>query len=180
MKKIKMNETHDFTPTSKNSTRKVLEVTWDIIIFDFIDLVAEAFERITAKRSILSISSKLFDPLGLLSPITIQLKLLFQLICSDKIPWDQEMPDGISDKWLKLVRQLRTLNKLVIPRQNIKVIKDEILSIELHRFCDSSLRAYGSLVYLKVLTLNVCFVSLLSGKTKVAPMKDFRFLDWNF
>ena len=102
--------------------------------------------------------NKLFDPLGLLSPIMIQLKLLFQLICFDKLPWNQEMPDSISDKCLKLVCQLRTLNRLVIPRQNIKVIKDEILSIELHGFCDSSLRAY---------------VSFLSGKTKVAPMKGF-------
>ena len=140
MKKIEMNETHDFTPIGKNSTRKVLGITWDIksdeIIFDFSDLVAEAFERIITKRSILSVSSKLFDPLGLLSPITIQLKLLFQLICSDRISWDQEIRDSISDKWLKLLRQLRTLNKLVIPRQNIKVIKDKILSIELHGFCD--------------------------------------------
>ena len=105
MNKIKMNETHNFIPIDKNSTRKVLGITWDIksdeIIFDFSDLVAEAFERIITKRSILSISSKLFDPLGLLSPITIQLKLLFQLICSNKIPWHQEIPDSISDKWLK-------------------------------------------------------------------------------
>ena len=28
-------------------------------------------------------------------------------------------------------------------------------------------------MYLKVVSLNGCFVSLLSGKTKVAPMKDF-------
>ena len=131
MNKIEMNETHDFTLTDKNSMRKVLGITWDIksdeIIFDFSDLVAEAFERITTKISIPSIiSSKLFDPLALLSPITIQSKLLFQLNCSDKIPRDQEIPDSISDKCLKLVRQLRTLNKLVIPRQNIKVIKDEI------------------------------------------------------
>ena len=65
------------------------------------------------------------------------------------------------------------MNKIVIPRQNIKVINDEILSIELHGFCDSSLRAYVSLVYLRVLTLNGCFVSLLSGKTKVALMQGF-------
>ena len=55
-----MNETHDFTPIDKNSTRKVLGITWDIksdeIIFDFSDLVAEAFERIITKRSISSIS----------------------------------------------------------------------------------------------------------------------------
>ena len=120
----------------------------------------------------MSVSSKLFDPLGLLSPITIQLKLLFQLICSDRISWDQEIRDSISDKWLKLLRQLRTLNKLVILRQNIKVIKDKILSIELHGFCDCFVRAYGSLVYLRILTLNGCFVSLLSGKPKVASMKS--------
>ena len=30
MKKIEMNETHDFTPIGKNSTRKVLGITWDI------------------------------------------------------------------------------------------------------------------------------------------------------
>ena len=47
------------------------------------------------------------------------------------------------------------------------------MSIKLHGFCDSSLRAYGSLVYLRVLSLNGCFVSLLSGKTKAAPMKGF-------
>ena len=43
MKKIEMNETHDFTPIGKNSTRKVLGITWGIksdeIIFDFNDLV---------------------------------------------------------------------------------------------------------------------------------------------
>ena len=100
--KIEMNETHHFTTIEKNSTRKVLGITWNIksdeISFDFSDLVAEVFERITTKRSILSISSKIFDPLGLLSPITTQLKLLFQLICPEKIPWDQEIPDIISDK----------------------------------------------------------------------------------
>ena len=48
---------HDFTPIDKNSTRKVLGLIWDIkideIIFDFNDLVAEAFGKITTKRLIL-------------------------------------------------------------------------------------------------------------------------------
>ena len=48
MNKIEMNETHDFTPIDKNSTRKVLGITWDIkrdeIIFDLSDLVAETLE----------------------------------------------------------------------------------------------------------------------------------------
>ena len=161
MNKIEMNETHDFISIDKDPTQKVLGITWDIknneIIFDFNDLVAECSTRITTKRSTLNISSKIFDPPGL-SPITIQLKLSFQLICSNKIPQDQEIPDSISEKWLKLVQQLQTLNKLVIPRQNIKVIKYEVLSIKLHRFCDSSLRAYGGLVYLRVVLYHCCLV----------------------
>ena len=78
--KIEMNETHDFIPIDKNPARMVLEITWGIknyeIIFDFNDLAAEAFKRITSKRLILSISLKIFDPLDLLSPITIQLKTI--------------------------------------------------------------------------------------------------------
>ena len=87
----------------KKSRQKILGKTWyiksDELIFNFNDLFAEAFKRITTKRSILSISSKIFDLLSLLSPVTIQLKLLFQLTYSGKMPWDQEIRDSISDKW---------------------------------------------------------------------------------
>ena len=65
------------------------------------------------------------------------------------------------------------MNKLLIARENISVMKHQILSIELHGFYDSSIRAFRGLMYLKVVSLNGCFVSLLSGKTKVAPLKDF-------
>ena len=114
--------------------------------------------KLLTKRSILSISSKIIVPIGLLPPITTWLKLLFQLICSNKTPWDQEILYSICHKWLKLVRQLWILNKLLIPRQNINVIKDQVLRIELHEFYDSSLRVFGGLVYLRVVSLSGCFV----------------------
>ena len=41
----------------------------------------------------------------------------------------------------------------------------------MHGFCDSSLKAYSAMVYLKVLTKEKCFVCLLSAKSKVAPYK---------
>ena len=41
---------------------------------------------------------------------TVQLKLLFWLIFSDKILWDQKILDSIFDELLKLVRQLQRLN----------------------------------------------------------------------
>ena len=71
-----------------NYTRKVLGITWDLaadtIIFYFDELVSEVFSLPMTKRSILKISGKIFDPLGLTSPITIQ----FKMICTNKFNWD--------------------------------------------------------------------------------------------
>ena len=75
-----------------NHTRKVLGITWDLatdtIIFYFDELVNEAFSLPMTKRSTLKISGKIFDPLGLTSPITIQFEMLFQIICANKFNWD--------------------------------------------------------------------------------------------
>ena len=56
MNKIEINEKHGFINIEK-------------IIFDLHNLFAEVFKRVPTKRWILSISSKILDRLGLLSPI---------------------------------------------------------------------------------------------------------------
>ena len=71
-----------------NHARKALGKNWDLaadtIVFYFDELVNEAFSLPMTKRSILKINAKLSDPLGLTSPITIQFKMLFQVICINK------------------------------------------------------------------------------------------------
>ena len=87
-----------------NHTRKVLGVNWDLeddtIIFYFDELVNEAFLLLMTKRSILKISAKIFEPLGLISPISIQFKMLFQMICTNKFSWGDSLPNDL----LKLKR----------------------------------------------------------------------------
>ena len=156
--------------------RKVLGITWDFaadtIIFCFDELVSEAFSLPMTKRSILKISGKIFDPLGLTSPITIQFKMLFQTICTNKFNWDDPSPNDFLKEWINLLEKLRTLDTLVIPRAILKDINEnEVLRCEMHGFCDSSLKAYSAMVYLKVLTIEKCFVCLLSAKSKVALHK---------
>ena len=72
--------------------KKVLDLTWDIskdtIDFHFERLVEEAFDLPMTKRSILSISARIYGPSGLLYPTTTQMKMLFQIICQDKTSWD--------------------------------------------------------------------------------------------
>ena len=38
--------------------------------------------------SVLKLTAKIFDPLGFVSPFVIQLKILFQMLCQDKLDWD--------------------------------------------------------------------------------------------
>ena len=47
-----------------------------------------------AKRNFLKMST-LFDPLGLLAPITIRLKILMQETWSAGIVWDKKVPGAI-------------------------------------------------------------------------------------
>ena len=129
------------------------------------------------KRSILKISGKIFDPLGLTSPITVQFKMLFQTICTNKFNWDDPLPNDLLKEWINLLEKLRTLDTLVIPRAILKDINEnEVLRCEMHGFCDSSLKAYSAMVYLKVLTKEKCFVRLLSAESKVTPHKTLTIL----
>ena len=93
-----------------NHTRKVLGINWDLeadtIIFYFDELVNEAFSLPMTKRSILKISPKVFDPLGLLSPITIQFKMLFQIIWTNKFNWDYSLPNNLLKQWINLLEKL--------------------------------------------------------------------------
>ena len=159
-----------------NHTRKVLGINWDLaadtIIFYFDELVNEAFSLPMTKRPILKISAKIFDPLGLTSPITIQFQMFFQIIYTNKFNWDDPLSNDLLKEWINLLEKLRTLDKLVIPRAILKDIKEnEVLRCEMHGFCDSSLKTYSAMVYLKILTKEKCFVRLLFAKSRVAPHK---------
>ena len=43
------------------------------------------------KRNVVSLATRFFDPLGIMSPITVRFKLLFQLLCGSKLNWDQPL-----------------------------------------------------------------------------------------
>ena len=72
---------------------KVLGVNWatesDTLIFDLNEIMKEAKEvEVVTKRFVLKIVSSIFDPLGILSPAVINLKIHFQEVCLMKIDWD--------------------------------------------------------------------------------------------
>lgn len=119
------------------------------------------------KRLLLSEISSLFDPLGWIAPVIIGAKNIFQDAWRLNLDWDESAPTILIDQWLKIKRELHTLNALKIRRW---IGYDPVHAMELHGFCDASQVGIAAVIYVKNLKLNT--VELLVAKAKVVPKKD--------
>ncbi|GFX71658.1 uncharacterized protein TNCV_2696461 [Trichonephila clavipes] len=89
---------------SESTTSLVLGLIWDknsdTLEIDSESLKFDEKEKIT-KRKILSLVSRVFDPIGFLAPVMIQPKILLQATWKTKEAWDDEVNDEIRKKFLK-------------------------------------------------------------------------------
>ncbi|KAK3700757.1 hypothetical protein QZH41_010939, partial [Actinostola sp. cb2023] len=83
------------TQSVSATAQKVLGVAWncetDTVHFSFEQAAAKAKEKEPTKRNVVSIIASLFDPLGIFSPVTVSMKILFQELCVGELDWDQEL-----------------------------------------------------------------------------------------
>lgn len=122
------------------------------------------------KRSILSAVARLFDPLGLLAPTIIVAKIIIQRLWTSGITWDDEVPEPIRSAWKLFHRSLVDLEELRFPRW---IGMQPGAHLQLHCFADASETAYGGVVYARCeLPDGSVRISLMTAKTKVAPLKQ--------
>ena len=101
----------------------------------------------------------IFDPLGLLTPLTIQSRILMQMIWASKIGWDEPLRENETMLWKKWLHDLEKLKTCQINQLN---------SAELHIFCDASSKAYTSVAYWKFLLPNNTYhVYIIMAKSRV-------------
>ena len=128
--------------------QKVLGVNWnyleDCLILPFKPLAQLACELPATKRSILKVVAKIFDPLGVISPVTFQMKVLFQELCKQKINWDDALPTGVKEEWASWCNELARIEHV-----NSKVLYSRGSTRSSQLFCDSSLSWYAAVVYLR-------------------------------
>ncbi|XP_072377748.1 uncharacterized protein [Diabrotica undecimpunctata] len=121
------------------------------------------------KRSLLSNIAKIYDPLGLISPCIILVKILIQQLWLLDLDWDDELPRDLLNKWVTFKSKLSVLNKINIPRY---IMCDKIVHMELHAFSDASKDAYSAVLYVRTVDENgTVYVRLLCSKTRVSPIK---------
>ena len=99
--------THNAGDSCEMSTREtervVLGVRWNIVndelIFDVSDVSRAMNETEPTKRNAVSIGTKFFDPLGILTPLTVWFKLLFQHHCEAQVEWDEPLTGKLLTEW---------------------------------------------------------------------------------
>ena len=155
--------------------RQVLGVRWDVandvLIFDLSGIAEVMKETRPTKRNAVSLATRFFDPLGMISPLTIRFKLLFQQLCETKVGWDELLEGRLLIEWETLASDLQRSQPISIPRCCTTAENMTVKSYALDGFCDASQRAYAAVVYLRVETETNTHAHLLCSKTRVAPVK---------
>ena len=85
--------------------------------------------------------------------------------------WDQVVDGDVAKKWDRFLKDLKDCRSICMPRFVLSYVRENIVLLELHGFCDSSNVAYAAAVYVRVVTSVGMVVNLLSAKSKVAPLK---------
>ena len=58
------------------------------------------------KRGVLNKLAKIYDPYGLVLPLTLEGKLVYRAVCDAKTLWDAKLDDKLLQRWKKWERTL--------------------------------------------------------------------------
>lgn len=148
--------------------QKVLGLQWNARS-DHFSFKVHTFSNVCSKRNILSTVARIFDPIGILSPITLFAKFLIKEIWKLKIGWDELPCSRIRYLWSQFQQELPSLSSLTIPRH---LWPGQDTTSTLVGFADASCKGYAAVVYLRTVDKqNNTHVSLVMAKAKVSPMK---------
>ena len=104
------------------------------------DLKSALREKFT-KREVLSQLARLYDPLGLLTPLTVQYKLGFSAICDLKSSWDEKLPLSLLDNWVENIQEIQVAKNVVFKRA---VIPSDAASTDLSVIISADASQYAS------------------------------------
>ena len=105
------------------------------------DKIAVTFPKEVAdptKRDVLGKIAKIYDPIGLAAPVTLEGKIIYCDICKEKTAWDAELPLPIAKKWSKWENNLP--DQVEVPRA-LALAGEDISEITLHSFGDACKRS---------------------------------------
>ncbi|XP_055910928.1 uncharacterized protein LOC129945299 [Eupeodes corollae] len=174
------NANKSFTNYAQNDFEKLLGMWWspstDMFVYTFKSSKMQNDvmngTQIPTKREVLRALMCVFDPLGLIANFTIQLKIILQEIWRSGIGWDEKIKDRQFQKWKIWLSLIPKIKDVSINRRYLTNVHFGTGSrVELHIFVDAGEEAIAAVAYIRVSTQSDVECSLISAKTKVAPIK---------
>ena len=163
-----MNTAVEHQVADTNNPIKVLGLWWDVqqdLLIALPKSDTTAYANAVTKREILKWISSIFDPLGLITPVTISAKLFLQQLWQKELGWDAELSADLCKTWEEISNNVIQAAEMCFPRQCVKILPtpDTIL----HIFADASPKAYGAAAYFQQGSIS----SLTMSKSRAAPLK---------
>jgi hypothetical protein len=159
----------------KPKKSKVLGLKWDKQS-DTLKISFPSEEVPATKRGILSKLAKIYDPLGLVSPLTLEGKLLFRGVCDAKLPWNVEINKEQLKRWRTWEQSLPVEEE--VPR-SVARYQEPIDEIVLHSFGDASTKGVGTAVYAVVRQQSGTTQQLVAAKSRLRK-EICQFHVWNW
>ena len=149
---------------TKTSETKLLGLPWDPAA-DTLSVCFPQQQVETTKRGVLSNLAKIYDPLGLISPMTLCGKFIFRDMCERKLPWDVPLPADLNKRWHKW---RCNLPDTVSGKRTLAPFKEPIKSVKLHAFGDASSQGVCATVYAVVDQESGVTQGLITSKSRIS------------
>ena len=151
-------------PDEESRTSNVLGVKWDRYEDELNVVPPDGAEgSVKTKRQFLSLLASVFDPLGLLSPLTLMGKIILQKLWREEnLTWDADMSPSLQEEVDQWTEGLRSVSSVSFPRG--VALSPTVVT---HVCVDASEAGIGAVAY--AVSQNPY---LLCSKTKVAPIKN--------
>ena len=131
--------------TKSENVMRILGYQWQLDN-DMLSLSQVKFEvENVCKCSMFSDFCSVYDPIGLITPVSIRAKVVAQSCWSLGIQWDPLVPEDIKTKWIEAVQDLTEALKLQHPRFIGMSLNDDI---SLHIFADAGDKSLEAVAFL--------------------------------
>ena len=133
--------------------------------------IRHKLNSVKTKSQMLSSLASVFDLLGLNVPLHLLGKLMFQQVCSMRISWEDELPIEMVHQWNIWISYMDGIETIITSRCLIANGFQDAYC-ELHSFSDTSQRAYGCCIYIRVVNkIGRIHTILVCNKARVNPKR---------
>ncbi|XP_072043021.1 uncharacterized protein [Amphiura filiformis] len=157
---------HDALPTERT-----LGVLWHVEE-DKIGVGVKDVDLRPTRRNVLSVLSRVYDPIGITSPYVLKAKQILQASTKDKIGWDQDISKQQEKQWNTWLEDLPKIEKIKIERCYKPKDFGNVIDTQLHHFADASQEGYGTVSYLRYVNENQqIHCAFVTAKSRVTSLK---------